>query len=50
VAQDPSQQKGLWLLGIDAVQRGDDAQAIETWQRLLVQIPPGSRARRPLPH
>jgi len=42
VDQDPQQQKGLWLLGIDAVQRGDDGQAIEIWQRLLVQIPSGS--------
>lgn len=35
VAQEPTLQKGLWLLGIDAVQRGEDAQAIEYWTALL---------------
>lgn len=38
VTQDPSLQKGLWLLGIDAVQRGDDPLAIAYWQRLLDQL------------
>ena len=42
VAIDPLLQKGLWLLGIDAVQRGDDAQAIEYWERLLDQLEPNS--------
>lgn len=42
LAQDPTLQKGLWLLGIDAVQRGDDARAIELWQRLLSLLQPGS--------
>jgi cytochrome c-type biogenesis protein CcmH len=42
VAQDPAQQKGLWLLGIDAAQRGADSEAVEYWQRLLGQLEPGS--------
>lgn len=42
VEADPGLQKGLWLLGIDATQRGDDQQAIEFWQRLLAQVEPGS--------
>lgn len=46
VAQEPDLQKGLWLLGIDAVQRGEDAQAIEYWTPLLalVQDDPGVAA------
>jgi len=42
VAQDPTQQKGLWLLGIDAAQRGADSEAVEYWQRLLGQLETGS--------
>lgn len=42
IARDPSLQKGLWLLGIDAVQRGEDVAAIEYWERLLGQIEPNS--------
>ena len=42
VTEEPGLQKGLWLLGIDAVQRGEDRQAIEYWQRLLGQIGPNS--------
>jgi cytochrome c-type biogenesis protein CcmH len=41
VARDPTQQKGLWLLGIAASQSGDDAKAIEYWQTLLQQLEPG---------
>jgi cytochrome c-type biogenesis protein CcmH len=41
VARDPTQQKGLWLLGIAASQSGDDAKAIEYWQTLLLQLEPG---------
>ena len=46
VAQEPNLQKGLWLLGIDAVQRGEDAQAIDYWTPLLalVQDDPGVAA------
>jgi cytochrome c-type biogenesis protein CcmH len=42
VARDPGQQKGLWLLGIDAAQQGQDEKAIEIWQGLLVQLDPAS--------
>lgn len=38
VADEPGIQKGLWLLGIDAAQRGEDAQAIEYWQHLLGEV------------
>jgi cytochrome c-type biogenesis protein CcmH len=41
VARDPSQQKGLWLLGVASSQTGDDAKAIEYWQMLLQQLEPG---------
>ncbi len=41
VARDPSQNKGLWLLGIASFQSGDDAKAIEYWQTLLQQLEPG---------
>jgi len=41
VTRDPSQQKGLWLLGIASFQSGDDAKAIEHWQTLLQQLEPG---------
>ena len=42
VGQDPTLQKGLWLLGMEAAQRGDDEQAIEYWQRLKAQLEPGN--------
>lgn len=42
VAEDPGLQKGLWLLGIDAAQRGEDQAAVDYWQRLLSQLEPGS--------
>lgn len=42
VSQDASLQKGLWLLGIDSAQRGEDSEAVEYWQRLLAQLDPGS--------
>jgi cytochrome c-type biogenesis protein CcmH len=35
---DPAQQKGLWLLGFASTQSGDDARAIELWERLLTQM------------
>ena len=38
VNQDPTLQKGLWLLGIDAVQRGEDVAAINYWEQLLDQV------------
>lgn len=42
VAKDPSLQKGLWLLGIDAAQRRAEDEAVDYWQRLLAQLEPGS--------
>jgi cytochrome c-type biogenesis protein CcmH len=39
---DPSQQKGLWLLGIAAAQAGDLEGAISRWETLLAQLEPGS--------
>lgn len=39
---DPDLQKGLWLMGIAAMQDGDDAFAISYWQTLLEQLDPGS--------
>lgn len=38
---DPALQKGLWLMGIAAMQQGDDAFAISYWQSLLEQLEPG---------
>lgn len=42
VARDPSQQKGLWLLGVASSQSGNDAKAIEYWQTLVQQLEPGT--------
>jgi cytochrome c-type biogenesis protein CcmH len=42
VELEPTQQKGLWLLGIAAAQAGDDAFAISYWESLLAQLEPGS--------
>lgn len=39
---DPQLQKGLWLLGMVSAQEGDEAVAIEIWQRLLAQLDPAS--------
>jgi cytochrome c-type biogenesis protein CcmH len=42
VQAEPALQKGLWLLGIAAAQRGNDEAAIDWWNRLLVQLDPAS--------
>jgi cytochrome c-type biogenesis protein CcmH len=42
LAIDPQLQKALWLRGMVAAQDGDEAQAIEIWQRLLGQLDPTS--------
>ena len=42
VAAEPALQKGLWLLGMEAVQAGEDQKAIDLWQQLLTQVQPGS--------
>jgi cytochrome c-type biogenesis protein CcmH len=43
---DPDQQKGLWLLGIAASQEGNDALAVELWERLVAQMDPSSGMAR----
>jgi cytochrome c-type biogenesis protein CcmH len=43
VSAEPTLQKGLWLLGIAAAQQGDDARALEWWEKLRAQIEPGSQ-------
>jgi cytochrome c-type biogenesis protein CcmH len=42
VEAEPSQQKGLWLLGVAAAQAGDDAFAISYWESLLGLLEAGS--------
>lgn len=42
VAVEPGLQKGLWLLGLDAAQRGADTEAVDYWERLLRQVEPGT--------
>lgn len=39
---DPGNQKGLWLAGTAAYDRGDYEGAIAYWERLLSLLPPGS--------
>lgn len=42
VAARPDLQKGLWLLGMIAFQAGNDATALEHWERLMPLLQPGS--------
>lgn len=42
LAIDPTQQKGLWIMGLAAAQAGEDGQAVSYWTRLLDQLDPGS--------
>ncbi|HET6564222.1 MAG TPA: hypothetical protein VFG52_02315, partial [Xanthomonadales bacterium] len=44
VTTQPDLQKGWWLLGLAAAQRGDDPQAITYWRELLQSMEPGSAA------
>lgn len=44
LAIDPQQQKGLWLLGMGAAQKGQYVEAIEIWQNLLDLLDPASGA------
>lgn len=44
VSLDPQQQKGLWLLGMAAAQRGDFQDAIEYWTSLQAMMDPASNA------
>jgi cytochrome c-type biogenesis protein CcmH len=43
---DPKNQKALDLYGSAAYQAGDYQKAIETWQKLLRDLPPGSEEMR----
>lgn len=42
VARQPDLQKGWWLLGLAAAQRGEDQQAISYWRTLMQGLEPGS--------
>lgn len=42
---DQNQQKSLWLLGIASTQSGNDARAIELWERLVTEMDPSAGAR-----
>jgi len=44
----PGAQKAMWLTGIAAVQRGEEAAALEIWQRLKVLLEPGSSVAQSL--
>ncbi len=46
--RDPDQQRGLWLSGIAAMQRGDSAAALNHWRRLEGLLPEGSDIRNSL--
>jgi len=48
VAEEPTLQKGLWLLGIAAAQDGDDARALGWWEKLRAQLEPGSQIEQTL--
>ena len=40
---DPKHMKGLWLAGMLAIENKQAAEALSHWQKLLVQLPPGSK-------
>jgi cytochrome c-type biogenesis protein CcmH len=48
LGQDPSNERGLLLLGVARAQVDDHAGAVEAWERLDALLPPDSDARRPL--
>ena len=41
---DPANQKALWLAGTAAYERGEDENALEYWETLRDNVPPGSEA------
>ncbi len=41
--QQPDNIKGLWLMGHWKYQRGDNSGAIENWQQVALQLPPGNK-------
>ncbi|MHB1566298.1 MAG: TPR domain-containing protein [Acidiferrobacter sp.] len=45
-ARDPHQQDALWFLGLAAYNRGHLHRTLGYWQRLLRELPPGSKARK----
>lgn len=42
VARQPDNQKGLWLLALDAFQRGRHDEAVDWFERLMAVLPEGS--------
>ena len=46
LAQNPQQQRALWLLGVSDYQRGDFAQAAAHWNALLPLLAPGSKVEQ----
>ncbi len=46
--RNPQHERGLLLLGVSRIQRGDNSGAVEAWERLVAQLPPDSDALRPL--
>lgn len=46
VAADPTNQRGLWLLGISQFQHDDYAASAATWRRLQPLLDPGSNVAR----
>jgi len=44
LAHQPDAERAAWLLGIALRQRGDDAQAVQVWSRLLPRLQPGAAA------
>jgi cytochrome c-type biogenesis protein CcmH len=42
LADDPQNQRGLWLLGVSDFQAGNFSAAVATWNRLLSLLEPGS--------
>jgi cytochrome c-type biogenesis protein CcmH len=44
--KDPNHKGGLWMAGVAAAERKDAAKAVEYWERLKAQLPPGSEEAR----
>lgn len=48
LARDPNHKGGLWMAGVAAAERQDNAKAVEYWERLKAQLPADSEAARQL--
>jgi cytochrome c-type biogenesis protein CcmH len=48
LARNAQHERGLLLLGVSHIQRGDAAAAAATWEQLAALLPPDSEALRPL--